>query len=169
MKIAAGLLVAVVIVTPMQERKQPGYPGFAILKVADLRQHDQELSHKVGPDHSARETLQEFGDHRIRMLLRDADGAPEMHPNEIDYVIVQSGAGTLMLGGKLTGATTTSGGETSGGMLEGGEVYSLAPGDILHIPAKVPHSFRPLKGQHLTYVLLKIPAVYPTVGARGGR
>src|SRR5207248_1188880 len=101
-------------------QKPSAYPGFSILKVADLDKHDKDLSKKVGADHSARETLVEFGDHRIRMLLRDADGAPEMHPNDIDYVIVHSGAGILVLGGTLTGATTVAGGESSGGTLQGG-------------------------------------------------
>ena len=107
------LAIAVLFVASIQAQKQSAYPGFAILKVSDLDKHDKALSQKVGPDHSARETVQEFGDHRIRMLLRDADGAPEMHPNEIDYVIVHSGAGSLILGGKLTGATTASSGETT--------------------------------------------------------
>ena len=167
MKIAAPIFVALLFVASIHA--QSAYPGFAILKVSELDKHDKALAQKVGPDHSARETVQEFGDHRIRMLLRDADGAPEMHPNEIDYVIVHSGAGSLILGGKLRGATTAGSGETTGGVLEGGEVYSLEPGDILHIPAKVPHAFIPLKGKHLTYILLKIPAVYPAAGGRGDK
>jgi hypothetical protein len=56
---------------------------------------------KVGPDHSARETLADYNDHRFRMLYRDADGFPEQHDNVIDVVIVQSGEGTLVVGGKM--------------------------------------------------------------------
>jgi hypothetical protein len=35
------------------------------------------------------------------MLYRDADGLPEQHDNVIDVVIVQSGEGTLVVGGKM--------------------------------------------------------------------
>jgi len=35
------------------------------------------------------------------MLYRDADGFPEQHDNVIDVVIVQSGEGTLVVGGKM--------------------------------------------------------------------
>src|SRR5215471_3117143 len=98
MKIAAPIFVALLFIGSIHAQTQSAYPGFAILKVSELDKHDKALAQKVGPDHSARETVQEFGDHRIRMLLRDAEGAPEMHPNEIDYVIVHSGAGSLILG-----------------------------------------------------------------------
>ena len=74
--------------------------GFAIWKPAELKQRDEALSKKVGADHSARETLADYGDHRFRMLYRDADGVPEQHDHIVDVVIVQSGEGTLLLGAK---------------------------------------------------------------------
>ena len=33
----------------------------------------------VAPDHSSRETLADYGDHRFRLLYRDANGLPEEH------------------------------------------------------------------------------------------
>jgi quercetin dioxygenase-like cupin family protein len=36
-------------------------------------------------------------------------------------------------------------------------VHPLAAGDIVHIPAGVPHSFLVPAGKHITYVLLKFP------------
>jgi hypothetical protein len=39
-------------------------PGFALWKSAELKQRDEALSKKVGPDHSARETLADYNDHR---------------------------------------------------------------------------------------------------------
>ena len=37
-------------------------------------------------------------------------------------------------------------------------VVPLSTGDIVHIPAGIPHRFLVPAGKHLTYVLLKIPA-----------
>ena len=71
-------------------------PGFALWKASDLKQHDAELSKHVCDDHSSRETLRDYGDHRFRMLYRDADGNPEQHDAIIDIVLVQSGEGTLV-------------------------------------------------------------------------
>ena len=84
-------------------------PGVAIWKPSELRQRDAALSTKVGPDHSARETLADYGDHRFRLLYRDADGVPEQHDNIVDVVIVQSGEGTLLVGGKMINPRASTG------------------------------------------------------------
>jgi quercetin dioxygenase-like cupin family protein len=120
---------------------------------------DAALSTKVGPDHSARETLADYGHHRFRLLYRDADGAPEQHDAIVDVVIVKSGEGTLQLGGEMIGRRAGSGaGEYVGTRLEGGARHPLGPGDVVHIPAGIPHSFLVSKGKHITYVLVKFPA-----------
>jgi hypothetical protein len=125
---------------------------------AELRKRDAALSTKVGPDHSARETLADYGDHRFRLLYRDADGAPEQHDAIVDTVIVQSGEGILQLGGTMVGKRAGSGpGEYVGTRLDGGERYPLSAGDIVHIPATIPHSFLVPAGKHITYVLVKFP------------
>ena len=149
--LAVALLVAPVIAA------QP--PGVAIWKPSELRQRDAALSTKVGPDHSARETLADYGDHRFRLLYRDADGVPEQHDNIVDVVIVQSGEGTLLVGGKMINPRASTGvGEYLGSGIDGGERHSLGPGDIVHVPARIPHSFLVPAGKHITYVLVKFPA-----------
>lgn len=124
----------------------------------ELAKRDAALAEKVGPDHSSRETLADYGHHRFRLLYRDADGAPEQHDEIVDVVFVQSGEGTLQLGGEMIGRRAGSGaGEYLGTRLEGGERHRLGPGDVVHIPAGIPHSFLVPKGKHITYVLVKFP------------
>lgn len=148
---AAALLVAPVFAAEV--------PGFGLWKTAELRQRDEALSKNVGPDHSARETLADYNDHRFRLLYRDGDGFPEQHDNIVDVVFVQSGEGTLLLGGKMINSKGTSGsGEYVGTGIQGGERHLLGAGDVVHIPAKIPHSFLVPKGKHITYVLVKFPA-----------
>jgi mannose-6-phosphate isomerase-like protein (cupin superfamily) len=156
MKTAMRFLTAGFLVVPVLAAAPA---GFAIWKPGELKQRDEALSRKVGADHSARETLADYGNHRFRMLYRDADGVPEQHDNIVDVVIVQSGEGTLLLGGKMINLKASSGaGEYVGTGIEGGERYTLAPGDLVHIPAKIPHSFLVAKGKHITYVLVKFSA-----------
>ncbi len=132
--------------------------NFALWKSSELSQRDQALSKKVGPDHSARETLADYKNHRFRMIYRDADGYPEQHDNIVDVVMVQSGEGTLQLGGKMIKQEASNGkGEWKGERLDGGERYPLKAGDVAHIPHKIPHAFLVPKGRHITYVLLKLP------------
>jgi mannose-6-phosphate isomerase-like protein (cupin superfamily) len=149
------ILTALLLVTPVFAADPP---GFAMWKSGELKQRDEALSKKVGPDHSARETLADYKSHRFRLLYRDADGFPEQHDNIVDVVFVQSGEGTLVLGGKVLGLKAGSGpGEFVGTSIEGGERHPLGPGDVLHIPPKIPHSFLVPAGKHLTYVLVKFP------------
>ena len=153
---AIRFLTAALFVVPVLAADPP---GFALWSTAELKQRDQALSKKVGADHSARETLADYGDHRFRLLYRDADGLPEQHDKIVDVVIVQSGEGTLLLGGRMVNPKTSSGaGEYLGTGIEGGERHPLAAGDVVHIPAKIPHSFLVPRGKHITYVLVKFPA-----------
>jgi quercetin dioxygenase-like cupin family protein len=157
MKAAIRFLAAGFLVVPVLAADPV---GFAIWKAAELKQRDEALSKKVGADHSARETLADYGDHRFRLLYREGDGLPEQHDHTVDVVIVQSGEGTLVVGGKMINlkASAVGAGEYTGTGIEGGEMHALAAGDVVHIPAKIPHSFLVTKGKHITYVLVKFPA-----------
>ena len=155
MKMIVGIVAALAVSVPVGAADPP---GFAIWRSADLRSHDAALATHVADDHSSRETLADYGDHRFRMLYRDADGNPEQHDTIVDVVLVQSGEGMLQLGGALVGKRATSTGEWVGTHLDGGDRHPLGPGDIVHIPAGVPHAFLVPQGRHVTYVLLKIPA-----------
>ena len=132
--------------------------GFGLWSAGELALRNESLGTRIGPDFSARETLADYGNHRFRFIRRDGDGAPEQHDNIIDVVMVQSGEGVLLLGGTLIDPESGSEGEWRGSGIEGGEQHPLAPGDVVHIPATVPHSFLVPQGGHLTYVLVKFPA-----------
>ncbi len=148
-------LVAALFVVPVFAADPP---AFALWRAAELAQHEKALSTKVGADHSARETLADYGHHRFRMLYRDRDGFPEQHDNIVDVVIVQGGEGTLALGGRMLDPKPTSAGEWIGRVLEGAERHPIASGDVIHIPAGIPHSFLVPEGKHISYVLVKFPA-----------
>jgi hypothetical protein len=133
--------------------------SFALWTHSAIDQREAVLMKHVAPDHSSRETLADYGGHRFRLLYRDADGRPEEHDKIVDVVMVHSGEGALMLGGTMSGKKgNTATGEYLGATLSGGEVHPLAAGDIVHIPAGIPHSFLVPAGKHITYVLLKFPA-----------
>jgi len=156
MKNAVRFLTVVALVVPVFAADPP---EFGLWTSSELAKRDLALSTKVGPDHSARETLADYGDHRFRLLYRDADGLPEQHDTIVDVVFVKSGEGTLLLGGRMIGSRSGGGaGEYLGTGIEGGERHALGPGDVIHIPAKIPHSFLVPQGKHLTYVLVKFPA-----------
>ena len=42
-----------------------------------------------------------------------------------------------------------------GSEIEGGVRFAITAGDLLHIPAKMPHAYLTSPGDHITYVLLR--------------
>jgi quercetin dioxygenase-like cupin family protein len=152
---AVSLLPSAVLIAVLASDPE----GFALWRLGELEKREEALSRNVGADHSARETLGAYENHRLRMLYRNRDGNPEQHDHEVDVIIVRSGAGTLVLGGTMIGRRPGSGeGEHLGSSIEGGERHPLAAGDLLHIPAGIPHRFLVPEGGHITYVIVKLPA-----------
>jgi mannose-6-phosphate isomerase-like protein (cupin superfamily) len=160
------LLLATIFISILatQAVKSGDPNGFGMWKISDLKQHEMALDSKVGPDHSARETLGDYGNHRIRFIHRVGTGAPEFHTHFVDLWIVESGEGTLVVGGTLVDPKPTSGADagTVGGMtgtsVDGGVRHDVSTGDVIHIPPKTPHQILVPKGKEITYLRIAIPS-----------
>ncbi|OMJ33058.1 cupin [Sphingomonas sp. Sph1(2015)] len=103
-----------------------------------------------------------------RPLLRDGarvaaieiwkkPGRPAVHPAEAEYAIVLEGAGTLISGGTLVAPATRRADLIEGERIEGGTTRPLRPGDVLLLPAGVPHWFG-ITGDRLVLLGTKLPA-----------
>ncbi|MEJ8629985.1 cupin domain-containing protein [Sphingomonas sp. I4] len=68
-------------------------------------------------------------------------GRPAVHPAEAEYAVVLEGAGTLVSGGILIAPVTRRADLVEGDRIEGGTTRPLRPGDVLLLPAGVPHEF----------------------------
>ena len=80
--------------------------------------------------------------YRIHAGFRDKAGAPESHEYHLDIFYVTEGTATFVTGGTLVEPQVTEPGETRAKEIKGGETRKLSPGDIIVIPAKVPHWFK---------------------------
>jgi quercetin dioxygenase-like cupin family protein len=79
----------------------------------------------------------------------------EIHTNEADLFFIAEGSATQVLGGKIIGGRDTAPGQIRGSKIEGGQTYQLTKGDIMWVPAGVPHWF-PEIPQPLGYLLVKV-------------
>ena len=120
--------------------------GFKIWKAQELKSYAKS------------EMLGDFGNHNTRMTYRDNDGEVEVHDNWTDVIVVESGEATLMIGGTPVNPKNTAPGEWRAMTATGAEKKAIAPGDILHIPAGVPHQFLVAQGKKVAYFALKVPA-----------
>ena len=97
-----------------------------------------------------------YGNHILSISHRENSGFVEIHKNKADVMIIQSGAATLVLGGKGIDLHETAPNELQGSGIEGGVRIEVAPGDVIHIPVGTPHQFLLKPGTQITYMLVKI-------------
>jgi mannose-6-phosphate isomerase-like protein (cupin superfamily) len=92
-------------------------------------------------DGSASETIREQPQHRVMLSFRSRTGEAEVHAQFADVFYVVEGTATLVTGGTVEGAKEISPGEIRGASVTGGVRCQLRPGDVVHVPAGVPHQF----------------------------
>jgi mannose-6-phosphate isomerase-like protein (cupin superfamily) len=101
-------------------------------------------------------TRADFGEHSMQIVHRDGDGRVEVHQNKADVIVVQTGGATLVTGGEVVDRVTTGLNEIGGSSIKGGVSRRLAPGDVVEIPAGVPHQFLLASGTQITYLIVKV-------------
>jgi len=89
----------------------------------------------------------------VHASRREKPGMAEIHTKDADIVYVLDGAATLVTGGKAIDAKVTEPDELRGSAIEGGEAKELKKGDVMIIPAGVPHWFKNVTDPFLYYVV----------------
>jgi mannose-6-phosphate isomerase-like protein (cupin superfamily) len=130
--------------------------GFVIWKSAELKGFEKKLAPKLDAHKFAGQNLDKFDNHLTMVAHREASGQAELHENQADLFVVESGAATLIVGGKVVDGKTTGPGEIRGPSIEGGSKHAVGAGDIVHIPAKIPHQLTLDAGKQVTYFVLKV-------------
>lgn len=97
-----------------------------------------------------------FDTHSLGISHRDKDGVAEVHENQTDVMVVQSGEATLVAGGEAVNPKTVSPGEMRGDSIRNGTQMHLSAGDIVHVPAGMPHQFLLEPGKQITYFVIKV-------------
>jgi mannose-6-phosphate isomerase-like protein (cupin superfamily) len=93
----------------------------------------------------------------VYIVHRDKNGEAEVHMTLNDIFVVKSGHAKITVGGQIAGNRETAPTEWRGGEITGGTDYPLAPGDVLFIPAGVPHKVLVSPKASITYVTVKTP------------
>lgn len=93
----------------------------------------------------------------ILMAHRDKPGMVEVHDKETDTIYVLGGAATFVTGGTMLGGKVTEPGQQRGDDIRGGDAHALVKGDVVVVPAGVPHWFKEVKGS-IDYYVVKVIA-----------
>ena len=125
--------------------------GETFVSAAELAAKVQSASHLVAyeiPSVTGRQVL---------MIRRDETGDAEVHTELDDTIVIERGTARFRVGGTITGNHQIGPTEWRGGTMTGWREYTVSAGDLLLIPAGVPHqaivtsgtvSYLTIKTQH---------------------
>lgn len=95
------------------------------------------------------------GNYMIHASHREQDGIAEIHTLDTDLIYVLDGAATLTTGGRVPDAKATEPNELRGAAIVGGESRRVSKGDVIVVPAGMPHMFTEVQGA-LNYYVVKV-------------
>jgi uncharacterized RmlC-like cupin family protein len=86
---------------------------------------------------------------------RDKAGQVEVHDKETDVIYMVDGEATFVTGGTIIGGKMTKPGQSLGTDIKGGDTHHLAKGDVIVVPAGVPHWFKEVP-HSVSYYVVKV-------------
>lgn len=137
--LATILALSVVVMTAAQAKPAPVvYVG-----------HDKVTATIAAPG-----ALASGPDYAISIARRTGPGQVEIHDKETDTFYVLDGEATFITGGTMIGGRVSRQDQQVGTSIEGGETHQLTKGDVIAIPAGVPHWFKEVP-KPFTYYMVK--------------
>lgn len=137
--------------------------GAAAAKTLKLGMAGTELSRKVtfidsrmvaaGFDKGS--VLVNMGNYMVHASHREMDGTAEVHTLDTDLIYMLDGTATFVTGGSVPDAKVIEPNELRGSAIVGGESRRIVKGDVIVVPAGVPHMFRDVQGP-LNYYVVKV-------------
>ena len=110
----------------------------------------------ASPLADAKGIVQRYPNHYTMLITRHEDGQSELHEHIADVFFVVDGQAQLWTGGSMENGNGTEPGEQRGSGLAGATSVSLQRGDVVHIPANVPHQLRLAHGGTFIYFVVKV-------------
>jgi mannose-6-phosphate isomerase-like protein (cupin superfamily) len=126
---------------------------------ADLTALEKALGQKTDATGTATETLKKYSTDYTMLAFRNKSGKAELHEKFADFYVVVEGQATLVTGGQMVNGKPTAAGEVRGESIQDGKETKLKKGDIVHIPANIPHQLLLANGDTFQYFVIKVQEV----------
>lgn len=94
----------------------------------------------------------QFDNHGWALAHREKSGEVESHEARAIVMIVQSGEATLIVGSDIVDAKRISPTEVRGSSIRNGIERKVSVGDIINMPAGLPHQFILGPGKQISYI-----------------
>jgi mannose-6-phosphate isomerase-like protein (cupin superfamily) len=122
---------------------------------AELMERAKHLQQQAAEKGNASEILEKYPHHFTMLAFRNRSGGGEVHQNYADVFFILDGRTTLVTGGEVVDPKSTGPGETLGASVKGGSRQEVKAGDVVHIPAGMPHQMVLGEGDTVTYFVVK--------------
>jgi mannose-6-phosphate isomerase-like protein (cupin superfamily) len=110
-----------------------------VIAASDLQAQLAQLAPQAKTAGSSGSTMLTSGNLALKLSVRTSSGGAEIHAHYDDLMVVQQGSATLITGGTVVNAQTGADGETHGTSVADGQSRTITVGDIVVVPAGVPH------------------------------
>ena len=104
------------------------------------------------------QTLAEGHGYKVMASRRDKPGPVEIHAYETDVFYIIHGTATFVTGGTCADTKMTGPGQFRGTSIIGGVTHHLKKGDVIVVPAGLPHQFTEASNPFLYYTVKPIKA-----------
>jgi len=102
------------------------------------------------------QTLAEAHGYKVMASRRDKPGPVEIHTYETDVFYIIQGTATFVTGGACADAKITEPGQLRGTSITGGVTHHLKKGDVIIVPAGLPHQFTETSNPFLYFTVKPI-------------
>jgi glc operon protein GlcG len=99
--------------------------------------------------------LVNMGNYMVHASHREMDGVAEIHTLDTDLIYMLEGSATFVTGGSVPDAKVIEPNELRGSAIVSGESRRIVKGDVIVVPAGVPHMFKDVQGS-LNYYVVKV-------------
>jgi mannose-6-phosphate isomerase-like protein (cupin superfamily) len=127
-----------------------------VIAARDVQAQFAQLAPLAAAKGSSGSTLASYGNLALMLSVRTTSGGGEIHQHFDDLMIVQQGSATLVTGGTLADPKTEPNGEIRGTSVQNGTSQAITAGDIVIVPAGVPHQLLIPSGTTYSAMVAKI-------------
>ena|SRR5579859_1928309 len=110
-----------------------------MIPAQDIKAQFADLVPQAKPTGSAGPVIAGYGNLGLMLSVRTKSGVGELHQNFDDLMIVEEGKATLVTGGSLVDPKPGDNGEVRGTSVQGGTSKTISVGDVVIVPAGMPH------------------------------
>jgi len=149
--IVAVALCAATLVAQQQQQRKPVPTQTTFWTLEEQNQHMKELMA------SKTTNWPFFQEEAYNTEMRNLSGKQPVlvHGRRVDVMIIRDGGGTFTAGGELVeGKAGNGAGDMTGTSIKGGVSRVVKPGDVVFVPAGVPHYFSNIP-DHVTQILVR--------------